>query len=82
MRCGIILAGALTALSATGAQAQQWCGYAARANSIIECGYSSVAECENVVGKGGMCFINPDVVLNSRRVTPAALASFIREKRG
>ena len=80
MRYGIILAGALTALSATGAQAQQWCGYAARANSIIECGYSSVAECENVVGKGGMCFINPDVVLNSRRATPAPVAKRVSER--
>jgi len=69
MRCAIILAAALTAMSATGAHAQSWCGYAARAHSIIECGYSSAAECENAIGKGGMCFINPDYALNSKRAT-------------
>ncbi len=70
MRCGIILAAALTAMSATGAQAQSWCGYAARAHSIIECGYSSVEGCENAIGKGAMCFLNPDYALNSTRAMP------------
>lgn len=75
MRCGIFLGAALTALSATaisvtGARAEGWCGYAARANSIVECGYSSVAECENAIGKGGMCFVDPDYALNSESATP------------
>jgi hypothetical protein len=70
MRCGIILATALTALSVTGAQAQEWCGYPGRANSIIECGYSSLEGCETAIGKGAMCFINPDYALNTRRVRP------------
>jgi Protein of unknown function (DUF3551) len=70
MRCAIILAAGLTAMSATGAHAQQWCGYAARAKSIIQCGYSSVEGCESAIGKGGMCFINPDYALDSQRATP------------
>jgi hypothetical protein len=77
MRCGIILAVALAAtsaiaLSATGARADdEWCGYTTKDNAVIECGYSTAAECENATGKGGMCFIDPDYALNSRRVTPA-----------
>jgi hypothetical protein len=64
MRFGIIAAAALTAASvicsADAAQAEEWCGYATRANSVVECGYTSVAECENAVGKGGMCFVDPE----------------------
>lgn len=72
MRCGIILAATLIIASATGAHAQQWCGYPGRPNSIIQCGYSSLEGCETAVGKdkGAMCFVNPDVTLNSRRATP------------
>jgi Protein of unknown function (DUF3551) len=70
MRCGIILAAALTAMFATSAHAQSWCGYAAHAHSIIQCGYSSIEGCENAIGKGGMCFINPDYARNSPRATP------------
>jgi hypothetical protein len=69
MRCGIIVA-ALIALSATGAQAEDWCGYVAKENAVIECGYSTVADCESAIGKGAMCFINPDYALNVKRVTP------------
>jgi len=48
-------------LSATGARADdQWCGYASGDKSVIECGYSSVAQCQSAVGKGGMCFVDPD----------------------
>ena len=63
-------AAVLMAMSATGAQAEGWCGYAAREKSIIECGYSSNAECENAIGKGGMCFVDPDYALNTKRATP------------
>ncbi len=70
MRCAIIIAVALTAMAASGAQAEQWCGYAARAKSIIECGYSSATECENAIGKGGMCFINPDYAANASHAVP------------
>jgi hypothetical protein len=72
MRCGIILAAILMIASASGAHAQQWCGYLGRPYSIIQCGYSSLEGCENAVGngKGAMCFVNPDVTLNSRRATP------------
>jgi len=74
MRRGIIWAAALTAataVSATGARADSWCGYAARPKALIECGYSSASECENAIGKGGMCFIDPDYALNTRRTPPA-----------
>jgi hypothetical protein len=71
MRSGIILAAALTALSATGARADQWCGYATHKDAVIECGYTTAADCENAVGKGGMCFVDPDLALNTTRVMPA-----------
>jgi Protein of unknown function (DUF3551) len=77
MRYGIILAIALTAvpaiaLSTTGARADdEWCGYTAKDNAMIECGYTTSAQCETAVGKGGMCFVDPDYALNSKRVTPA-----------
>jgi hypothetical protein len=47
-------------------------GYLGRPYSIIQCGYSSLEGCENAVGngKGAMCFVNPDVTLNSQRATP------------
>ena len=71
MRCGLILSAALaamafTAMSATGAQAQQWCGFTAHLGAIVQCGYSSQQGCENAVGKGAMCFINPYLVFNER----------------
>jgi hypothetical protein len=71
MRCGIVsaaaLAGVALAISATSAQAEEWCGYAAKEKSLIECGYSTVADCESVVGKGGMCFVDPELAFNGRR---------------
>jgi hypothetical protein len=71
MRYGVVVAAAALALSATGARADQWCGYAAKDNAVIECGYTTVADCETAVGKGGMCFVDPDTALNFTRV-PAA----------
>jgi hypothetical protein len=80
MRCGIILAAAfmampvtaisIAAMSATGAHAQGYCGFAAHPGAIVECGYSSLQGCENDIGKGAMCFVNPYLVLNTRRATP------------
>jgi len=71
MRWCIIFAATLAAMSATGAQAEAWCGYAAREKSTIECGYSTAAECESAVGKGGMCFVDPDYASNAKRAAPA-----------
>jgi hypothetical protein len=71
MRGGIVLAAALTVLSATGAKADEWCGYTTHENAVIECGYTTAADCTNSVGKGGMCFVDPDVALNLKRVLPA-----------
>ena len=82
MRRGIILAAALmatpftaisfTVMSATSAHAEDWCGFSARPNAIVQCGYSSLERCESAVGsgKGAMCFVNPDVTLNSRGAAP------------
>jgi hypothetical protein len=72
MRNGIILAVALTALSATGVRADQWCGYTTQKNAVIECGYTTASDCESAVGKGGMCFVDPDLALNTKRATPTS----------
>ena len=37
---------------------------------MIECGYTTADQCESAVGKGGMCFVDPDTALNIRRFTP------------
>jgi len=71
MRVGMIVTAALaatafTGASATAAQAQQWCGFTAQKGAIVQCGYSSQQGCENAVGKGAMCFINPYLVFNER----------------
>jgi hypothetical protein len=71
MQRAILVAAALTALSATAARAGDWCGYATKDNAVIECGYTTADQCESAVGKGGMCFVDPDVARNSRRATPA-----------
>ncbi len=70
MRCGLILAATLTALSATGARADEWCGYAPHTDAMIECGYTTVAECESTIGKGATCFVDPDIALDSKHAAP------------
>jgi len=73
MRSRIVFAATFGVLAATssGASAADWCGYATRANAVIECGYSTVAGCETAVGKGGMCFVDPELAANAARFTPA-----------
>jgi hypothetical protein len=66
---GIVLAAALTALSASAAKADEWCGYAGRDNAVIECGYTTSADCEDSVGKRGVCFVDPDLALEATRAT-------------
>jgi hypothetical protein len=67
MRGEIILAAGIILLTAIpAAQAEDWCGYAAREKSLIECGYSSVSECQSALGKDGMCFVDPDTALNRK----------------
>ena len=75
MRCGIIVAAALAAtgfaaLPPTGAHAEQYCGFVPHLGAIVQCGYSTIEGCENAVGKGAMCFVNPYLVFNERRTTP------------
>ena len=82
MRCGIVLSAALaagtamafTALSATGAQAQQWCGFNPHPGAVVQCGYSSQQGCETAIGKGAMCYINPYLVMNESSQRPKATA--------
>lgn len=79
MRYGLILAAALAAASipTTSARADdEWCGYAATDKARIECGYSSVAQCENAVGKGGVCFVDPEYALNTKRPTALQPVNF------
>ncbi len=78
MRCGIIVAAAFAAaaaaMSATGAQAEEWCGFSAKPHAIVQCGYSSLEGCQNTIGKGAMCFLNPYVAFNEPRIRPANFA--------
>ena len=77
MRIALIAAAVLTgpvalALSAGGARADdEYCGYAARENAVVECGYSTASQCEDAVGKGGMCFVDPEYALNEERLNAA-----------
>jgi hypothetical protein len=85
MRSGLILAAALAtaaaAISTTGARADdEWCGYAATYKAMIECGYSSVAQCENAVGKGGVCFVDPEYALETKRPTRMDQPRFSAER--
>jgi len=64
---GIIPAVALSALSASSAKADAWCGYTTHDNAVIECGYTTAADCKNYVGKRGVCFIDPDLALETKR---------------
>ena len=56
MRCGLVLTATLTTLSASptkSAHAEKLvrlCG--TNNNAMIECGYSTVAECQSTIGKG------------------------------
>jgi hypothetical protein len=70
MRGGIIVVAALTCMTATGARADEWCGFTTHANAMIECGYSSDNECESALGKAGTCFIDPDVARNVKLRAP------------
>jgi hypothetical protein len=85
MRYGLILAAALAAaaaaaISTTGARADdEWCGYATGDKALIECGYSSVAQCENAVGKGGVCFVDPEYALQTKRPTTVDQPRFSAE---
>jgi hypothetical protein len=81
MRSLTILAGALTLMMMTGARAEGWCGYAAHEKSLIECGYSSATECESAIGKGGMCFVDPDYALNVKHALPAVVTPAVAAKR-
>ncbi len=82
MRYGIVVAAAglaalaFSALTAPGAQAEEWCGYTTKDNAVIECGYTTASGCQDAVGKGGMCFVDPDTALNTKRVTPMLAAKF------
>ena len=81
MRCWMIafaagvMAMPLATASATGAQAQEYCGFLPHLGAVVQCGYSDRASCENSIGKGAMCFVNPYLVLNERRARPSVRSS-------
>ena len=76
MRCWIIALAAvaaavpLAATSATSVHAEEYCGFLPRLGAMVQCGYSSQQGCESANGKGAMCFVNPYLVLNTRRPGP------------
>jgi Protein of unknown function (DUF3551) len=83
MRSAIVLAiacGAVSALatSATAAHAEEWCGYAPENNALIQCGYSTLAQCENGTGKGATCFVDPDYALNIKRTAHSIIPKAAR----
>ncbi len=63
---GILGLAALLMLLSVNAAEAGWCGSASRDNAIIECGYATATDCQQSVGKGGVCFIDPDEALKSR----------------
>jgi hypothetical protein len=71
MMRGIVLAAVLGVLAISRADATAWCGYGAHAKSLIECGYSSDSECESAVGKGGVCFVDPEYAMKLKQMTPS-----------
>jgi hypothetical protein len=73
MHRAIVFAATLIAVTTSNADAAEWCGYSLHAKSPIECGYSSDTECESAVGKGGVCFVDPEYALNTRHGTPSLL---------
>jgi Protein of unknown function (DUF3551) len=83
MRHVIALAAGFVALSATSAYAGDWCSSTTHDNAVIECGYTTIAGCENAVGKGGMCFIDPDTAFNFKHAAPANVSKILgRDLRG
>jgi Protein of unknown function (DUF3551) len=83
MRYAVALAAGLVALSATAAYADDWCGYATHDNNaVIECGYTTIAGCESAVGKGGMCFIDPDTAFNIKHAMPANVSKTLGRNLG
>jgi hypothetical protein len=77
MRYGLILAAALATMSTTAARADdEWCGYGSGDKTLIECGYSSVAQCQTAVGKDGVCFVDPEYGLRTKRLPAVRPVNF------
>jgi uncharacterized protein DUF3551 len=78
MRCctiafaAAVMAMPLATASATGVHAEEYCGFTPHLGAMVQCGYTSLQGCENAIGKGAMCFVNPYLVLNERRATPVS----------
>ncbi len=75
MQWTIVFVATLSVVTLSGASAADWCGYASHTKSLIECGYSSDTECQNAVGKGGICFIDPEYAMIVKRTTPSLLVA-------
>ena len=62
----LILASTL-AVSAAPATAQEWCGFKDKAGAQVHCGYSSAAECKQLLpGKNTVCMPDPSFAENLR----------------
>jgi hypothetical protein len=68
------MATTFAAVSGTCAHAEDWCGFSFRPGAIVQCGYSSLEGCENIIAKGAMCFVNPFVALNTGQTSLATSA--------
>ena len=69
MRNGIILAVALTALSASGARADQWCGYASHKDAVVQCGYTTAVRLCNAPSAKAAC-VSSTRIWRSTRSAP------------
>jgi hypothetical protein len=64
-------------MSTTAARADdEWCGYGSGDKTLIECGYSSVARCQTAVGKDGVCFVDPEYGLRTKRLSAVRPVNF------
>jgi len=64
----------LTTLAAypASASAEEWCGFQDKIHSLVKCGYSSLAECQQKEGaNGAICIPDPSFASNRGR-NPAA----------
>ena len=67
---GVTAAAGLAASSAP-AGAEEWCGFQDKAGSRVRCGYSSIQECEQALGKEKDAVCIPSPSFASTTSTPA-----------
>ena len=62
---GLTAAG-LVAVSLSSAAAEEWCGFVDKAGAQVHCGFSSLAECQQIVGDNKDAYCMPDPAFASR----------------